>query len=60
MTAAAAPSPAERSGPVAAAALQLVADARWDELLHDWQVRSEHDGGYSLLRCRLCGTEVVR
>lgn len=34
--------------------------AGWEELLHDWQTRSEHDGGYSLLRCRVCGTEVVR
>lgn len=31
----------------------------WEELLHDWQTRAEHDGGYSLLRCRVCGTEVV-
>ena len=46
--------------PLKEAALRLAADVRWDELLHDWQVRSEHDGGYSLLRCRLCGTEVVR
>lgn len=41
-------------------ALELVGAVHWDELLHDWQTRSEHDGGYSLLRCRVCGTEVVR
>lgn len=47
------PSPAQPGE----SALDLV---RWEELLHDWQTRSEHDGGYSLLRCRVCGTEVVR
>ena len=40
--------------PVAAGALP------WGELLHDWRVLSEHDGGYTLLRCRICGTDVVR
>jgi hypothetical protein len=32
----------------------------WVELLHDWRTVSEHDGGYALLRCQVCGTEVVR
>lgn len=40
--------------------LASLAAVNWDELLHDWTVRSEHDGGYTLLRCRTCGTEVVR
>ena len=55
-----APSPAESRRPLVEGPLQLVSAAGWDELLHAWQLRSEHDGGYSLLRCRLCGTELVR
>jgi hypothetical protein len=47
-------------GGPAAAAGAAAADPAWDELLHDWQTRSEHDGGYTLLRCRVCRTEVVR
>lgn len=30
------------------------------DLLHDWLLLAEYDGGYALHRCRLCGTEVVR
>jgi hypothetical protein len=56
----AAPSPAEPGRPLLAAAVDIGGAALWDELLHDWQLRSEHDGGYSLLRCRVCGTELVR
>lgn len=26
-------------------------------LLHDWQVTAEHDGGYVLGRCLVCGLE---
>ncbi len=38
----------------------LVDPAARAELLHDWRVVSEHDGGYTLVRCRVCRTEVVR
>ena len=28
-------------------------------LLHDWVVTAEHDGGYVLGRCALCGDEAL-
>ena len=57
---AAGPSPVEGGVPLSASALDLVGAVRWEELLHDWQTRSEHDGGYTLLRCRVCGTDTLR
>jgi hypothetical protein len=50
------PSPVEDGVPT----LEAGGAVRWEELLHDWQVRSEHDGGYVLLRCRVCGTDSLR
>lgn len=29
----------------------------FDALLHDWQVVAEHDAGYVLGRCSVCGAE---
>lgn len=29
----------------------------WTALLHEWVVTSEHDAGYVLGRCRVCGLE---
>jgi hypothetical protein len=29
----------------------------FDALLHDWVVVAEHDGGYVLARCSVCGNE---
>ena len=57
---AAGPSPVEDGVPLGPAALGLGGALRWEELLHDWQVRSEHDGGYVLVRCRVCATETLR
>ena len=57
---AAGPSPVEDGVPLGGSALDVDGAVRWEELLHDWQVRSEHDGGYVLLRCRVCGTDTLR
>ena len=57
---AAGPSPVEDGVPLRGNVLGLGGALRWEELLHDWQVRSEHDGGYVLVRCRVCGTETLR
>lgn len=54
------PSPVEDGVPLGSAPVALRGAVRWEELLHDWQVRSEHDGGYVLLRCRVCGTDSLR
>jgi hypothetical protein len=34
-----------------------VTDDAWLVLLHDWVVTAEHDGGYVLGRCAVCGVE---
>jgi hypothetical protein len=57
---AAGPSPVEDGVPLGSPAFDVDGAVRWEELLHDWQVRSEHDGGYVLLRCRVCGTDTLR
>ena len=57
---AAGPSPVEDDVPLGGAAFSVGGALRWEELLHDWQVRSEHDGGYVLVRCRVCATETLR
>ena len=38
-----------------AALPELLAD-----LVHDWQVLAEYDGAYTLHRCSVCRTELVR
>jgi hypothetical protein len=45
---------------VRSAELLITDDVLWSELLHDWRVVSEHDGGYTLVRCRVCRTETVQ
>lgn len=52
-------SPAEAPGAAVERSVAVLL-ARLDELLHDWQLLAEYDGGYALHRCRVCRTEVVR
>lgn len=35
----------------------MIADRDLHDLLHDWVVAAEHDGGYVLGRCVVCGEQ---
>jgi hypothetical protein len=37
----------------------VITDQQLFDLLHDWVVTAEHDGGYVLGRCALCGDEAL-